>query len=89
MNKEQIFSLIDSLNREGFDNTVWGLADVDTYTDELLGTAERIRLNGMFLYVYCRSDQGPETWSFVPDVDYSYALPMRDDPTEVVYIYEW
>lgn len=89
MNKDQIFSLIDSLNREGLGNEAWGLVDADIYTDSYLGTEESVHIDGKFLYIYCSLGEGPYRWNWKPDVDYSYALPLRDSSNEVVYIYEW
>ena len=55
---QKIFNAIDQINREGIDNSSWGLADC-YYTDtrEYFGTEERIALDKvkiLYLYVEAR-----------------------------------
>ena len=51
---QKIFNVIDQINREGLDNSVWGLVDCyGTDTRSYFGTEERITLvDKKILYLY-------------------------------------
>ncbi len=54
--KTAIFNLIDAVNREGIDNSVWGLCRDVQDTAAYFGAVESIKLQGQYLYVYRNHD---------------------------------
>lgn len=61
--KETIFSVIDYINRQGIDNSCWGLQTIyeeneDNNTAAIFGTQVRELLQkGTYLYLYLRKEQ--------------------------------
>ena len=56
--KETIFSVIDYINRQGIDNSCWGLQTIyeecqDNNTAEIFGTLAKVQITpGTYLYLY-------------------------------------
>lgn len=46
------FDLFDAINREGLDNSHWGLGKDIPSTKEYFGSYENLKIKGQFVYVY-------------------------------------
>lgn len=68
--EQSIFNLFDAINREGIDNSTWGLCQDIANTREYFGTHEAIALQGQFVFLYRQPDQ---TFAFI---DKSGANPV-------------
>lgn len=53
---KETFNLIDAINREGIDNSTWGLCQDINDTKAYFGTKESFMLQGQFMYVYKQPD---------------------------------
>lgn len=62
--EQSIFNLFDAINREGIDNSTWGLCQDIADTQDYFGTFESISLHGQFVYVYREKD---ESFSFIKE----------------------
>ncbi len=73
------FNLIDSINREGIDNGLWGVYD---FTDQpvssktYFGTMATIAITGKVLVVYVKDD---DTFSFLKPETADMILPLDVD----------
>lgn len=50
--KTTTFKLIDAINREGIDNSVWGVCSDIEDTKNFFGAKESIELQGQHIYIY-------------------------------------
>jgi hypothetical protein len=57
------FDLFDAINREGLDNSHWGVGQEVSSTKDYFGSIEDLKLKGQFVYVY-RSHED-RYWFFV------------------------
>lgn len=78
----QFFNLFDAINREGIDNSTWGLCQDIADTQDYFGTKESFALQGQFVYVYVNPD------SLMPFMDRTgikptYTLSFEDDNTTI------
>lgn len=60
--KQDIFNLLDAINKEGLDNSQWGLCEDVENTRLYFGTEEEESLQGQYVFVYRDMD---EVFSFV------------------------
>lgn len=63
--KQETFNLFDAINREGIDNSVWGLGSDIKSTKEYFGTDEELAIPGQFVYVYHDKD---DSFAFIDKV---------------------
>lgn len=80
--EQATFNLIDAINREGIDNSTWGLCQDIADTQDYFGTKESFALQGQFVYVYVAPD------SLMPFMDRTgikptYTLSFEDDNTTI------
>lgn len=75
--KASTFRLIDAINREGLDNSQWGIIEDCESTKEYFGTHLDKQLIGQYIYIYKKSD---EMFSFIRDT--------RIEPNEIAII-DW
>lgn len=54
--KAAIFNLLDAINRDGLDNSEWGLIEDIESTKEQFGTQIDNNLKGRWLYIYINTD---------------------------------
>ena len=82
-----IFNLIDSVNREGIDNSEWGLTRFyeDTFAKEFFGAGvgDKIIWAGKFLYIYKNND---DTFAFINTDNATFVLSIEGENTT---IYLW
>ncbi|MBQ3234068.1 MAG: hypothetical protein IJA96_05645 [Alistipes sp.] len=55
--KATTFKLIDAINREGLDNSRWGVVEDIESTKEYFGTDTDEQLQGQWLYLYRSADE--------------------------------
>ena len=65
------FKVIDGINREGLDNSQWGMCHDVESTKLYFGSDEDIELRGQFVYVY--RDEN-ESYSFLSSVKADHTL---------------
>lgn len=81
------FNLIDTLNREGFDNSRWGLTRLNTRanTADTFGTDEsKVIPAGEYLYVYIQKDELLNFFVAEPD----YKMSVYKEGKENVYLFK-
>lgn len=69
------FKVIDAINREGLDNSSWGLMKDVINTATYFGTKEEIELTGQWAYIYVKKD---DILSFVREVEPTRVLHVED-----------
>lgn len=84
--EQPIFNLFDAINREGIDNSTWGLCQDIADTQAYFGSKESFALQGQFVYVYVSPD------SSMPFMDRTgnkptYTLSLEDNNT-IINIYQ-
>lgn len=84
--EQPIFNLFDAINREGIDNSAWGLCQDIADTQAYFGSKESFALQGQFVYVYVSPD------SSMPFMDRTgvkptYTLSLEDNNT-IINIYQ-
>ena len=75
----KIFNLIDSINREGIDNTAWMLWEMDQYgTRQVFGTDENVMIKGKVLALCVEPN---DTYSFIRTETADYFLTIKNENT--------
>lgn len=87
--RQEIFNLLDQINRYGLDNSNWGLVQDIPSTLTHFGTKADLELHGQWLYLYLNDDD--EDWIIVesasnPDAD--FALPVMGCDGEFLILYK-
>lgn len=73
------FNLIDSINREGIENGIWGMYDLGTdgkNSKSWFGTEEDVTIKGKVLFLYVNDD---DSFCFVKPETADYKLTTADD----------
>lgn len=72
---EFAFKLFDAINREGIDNSFWGLVEDIDDTEQYFGTVESAELPGKWAYIY--KEKG--AWfTYIDDVEPTMVLHVED-----------
>lgn len=102
LTKEQMISIIDALNRDGADNTVWGIYPVTdgTNTKDLCGYGDKVLERGKYLLVWDTTDEDDRRFNMFYDTlekvidrpnisqdDYDTLLSNEDGSTDCVVIF--
>lgn len=70
------YNTIDAINREGLDNSAWGLVKNITSTTAYFRTGEDMALQGQWAYVYTE----PDSWlPYLDEVTPTHTFDMDDD----------
>lgn len=86
-----IFNLIDSVNREGIDNSVWGLTEFhsDIFADEFFGSdviGKIVIEKGKYLYLYVESD---DSYCFIKTETCDLSFQVSNDTPYPTVICLW
>lgn len=78
--EQSIFNLFDAINREGIDNSTWGLCQDIADTQAYFGSKESFALQGQFVYV---SPDSSMPFMDRTGIKPTYTLPLEDNNTTI------
>ena len=84
--EQPIFNLFDAINREGIDNSTWGLCQDIADTQAYFGSKESFALQGQFVYVYV-SPVSSMPFMDRTGIKPTYTLSLEDNKT-IINIYQ-
>ena len=84
--KENIVKVLDAINRQGLDNSEWGIVSSEVSTKDYFGTRIDHKLSD-FIYVWL--DKEKEEYNTFYNLCPDYFLSIEDEPNEYIIIFKY